>query len=500
MRGKILATLWGVTATAVMGAGGSLAGASVPPTGTSSAPPTSTAGWAGQTAPVVYLPQTTAALDAIGATPWRQLGWDGLGVVVAVVDTGFAGWDGAARDGLVPVAPAGDQRSGDIDRCDRGLADRSHGTDSATVIHHVAPKAELIRVCVDDAADLAAATSALIERGDVDIVNMALGFYNGGPGDGSGETASPDDSARRAIAAGMVWVNAAGNEAQRHHRALFTDADADGMHEFAMGDELGRFTVPPGAEVEIFLRWSQWDGGMPTDSFRLCLTVSESDPLDCVVAAQPERATPTTGLALTNPRSTLVSFSLGVMRVRGTGMPRLDLFFTEANGWEFPDAAASLVEPAAVDGVLSVGAACSGGRVIHPAGSQGPTLDGRTGVSLVGPAGTVAELAAPGFDCRRAAGATAVAAPYVSGAVALLAEAFPDFNGAQLRAELLARAEASSDPGAPGADPIFGSGMVALGAAPPLPAWPALPAPGPPLGASGAGTAPNLEPCWRPWT
>ena len=127
-------------------------------------------------------------------------------------------------------------------------------------------------------------------------------------------------------------------------------------------------------------------------------------------------------------------------------------------------------------------------------------MDGRTGVSLVGPAGTVAELAAPGFDCRRAAGATAVAAPYVSGAVALLAEAFPDFNGAQLRAELLARAEASSDPGAPGADPIFGSGMVALGAAPPLPAWPALPAPGPPLGASGAGSAPNPESCWRPWT
>ena len=120
MAGKILAALWGVTAIAVMGAGGAIAGAS---------------------APVVYLAQTTVALDAIGATPWRQLGWDGLGVVVAVVDTGFAGWDGAARDGLVPVARAGgDQRSGDIDRCDRGLADRSHGTESAAVIHHVAPQ------------------------------------------------------------------------------------------------------------------------------------------------------------------------------------------------------------------------------------------------------------------------------------------------------------------------------------------------------------------------
>ncbi len=61
MAGKILAALWAMTATAVMGAGGPQAGASVLPT--------STTGWAGQTAPVAYLPQTTAALDAIGATP-----------------------------------------------------------------------------------------------------------------------------------------------------------------------------------------------------------------------------------------------------------------------------------------------------------------------------------------------------------------------------------------------------------------------------------------------
>ncbi len=432
---------------------------------------------------------TDALLGAIGAESWRRTGWDGLGVVIAVIDTGFAGWDAAASTALLPAADP----LRDINRCDAGLSARSHGTDSAALIHHVAPKATLVRVCIDDAADLAAATTALIEAGDIDIVNMALGFYNGGPGDGTGGPGSPDDSARRALAAGLVWVNAAGNEAQRHTAGFFSDPDNDSFHNFAGEDELGRFTVPPGSDVEIFLRWSEWGQVPPADSFRLCLTVEEATAVDCLPAAQPERSTPTSGLALTNPRTEPVSFSLAIQRTRGTGTPRLDLFFTEANAWEFPDPGSSLVEPATVPGVLSVGAACPGSSLApHPASSHGPTLDGRTGVSLVAPAGTAAQLADPAFDCASSQRATTVAAPHAAGALALLAEAFPFLHGAALTERLLATTAAAGDPGAAGPDPVFGHGLLALGDPPPLPVMAGSPSqPSSPPGSEAEPSAPT---------
>lgn len=404
------------------------------------------------------------SLAASGVSTWQQAGYGGAGTVVALVDTGFAGWERAQDAGQVPAVAPED----DLDHCDLGFAERPHGTATASVIHSVAPGARLIRVCIDDAMDLAAATTWLIERGDVDIINMALGFYNTGPGDGTGGPGSPDDSVRRALAAGIVWVNSAGNEAPFHYRGTFADADADGRNEYAgTDDEYGRFEVPAGADVEVFLRWDQW-GAAPTDVFRLCFTIDEGGSLNCVEAAQPERSTPTTGVAFTNTRSESVTFYVAITRVRGNGSPLLDLFFTEAGDWEHPVAASSLVEPAAVPGIVAVGAACSDTGRVQPVSSQGPTADGRAGISLVAPGVTVSGLFDPTADCQGGYGGTSAAAPHVSGALALLKQADPVARGPQLVRTLLGRTELASDPGDPGVDPIYGHGMISLGTPPPF--------------------------------
>lgn len=408
------------------------------------------------------------SLGASGVSTWQRAGYGGSGTTVAVIDTGFAQWETARAAGQVPAVASGD----DLDYCDLGFGGRPHGTATASVIHGVAPGARLVRVCIDDAMDLAAATTALLGRGDIDIVNMALGFYNTGPGDGSGGPGSPDDSVRRALAGGLVWVNSAGNEAPLHYRGAFADVDGDGLGEFngpaGTGDEYGRFVVPAGTDVEVFLRWNQWGPTAPTDVFRLCFTITDGGTLNCVDAAQPERTTPTTGVAFTNRRTEAVTFYVAIKRLRGVASPQLDLFFTEASSWEHPVATASLVEPAAVDGIVAVGAACSDTGTVQPVSSQGPTADGRAGVSLVAPGVAVSGLFDPTADCQGGYGGTSAAAPHVSGALALLKQADPAARGSQLVDTLLGRTEEASDPGDPGVDPIYGHGMISLGTPPPF--------------------------------
>ena len=58
---------------------------------------------------------------------------------------------------------------------------------------------------------------------------------------------------------GLVYVQAAGNQALQHWDGVFTDADADGWHEFAPGTEINRLKdgalVSAGTPLPIYLRW-----------------------------------------------------------------------------------------------------------------------------------------------------------------------------------------------------------------------------------------------------
>jgi hypothetical protein len=380
-----------------------------------------------------------------------------------VIDTGFGDWDSAAAQGEVPPASA----TRTIDLCDAGLDRKNHGTGTSEVLYDVAPEADLLRVCIDDALDLAEVVGQLPALG-VSVVNMSLGFYNTGPGDGNGGPGSPDDSVRRAMAAGITWVNSAGNEARSHWSGPFTDPDGDGFGAWAGTDQLASFTAPPGETFELYLRWDEWPRRVGGDDFELCLTVDESVPVTCLGNIPPTKGTPTTGVALTNPRTTPVTFSVAVHRRAGDGDPRLDFFVKGGRDFEYPVEASSLLDPAAVPGVLAVGALCPDTGVIQPTSSRGPTADGRVGVSLVAPGAVSGLLFGPVEDCHSGYGGTSAAAPHVAGAVALMRQYLPHAPSADLVAELLARAERGADLGAPGVDPTYGHGELDLGPVPPF--------------------------------
>ena len=133
---------------------------------------------------------------------WHGAGWTGQGIRIGVLDSSFAGSStllGSELPTAVTVA------SFHAEGLERGT--NKHGTAVAEIIHDVAPGAEL--VLVNAGADRLSEAVDFFIAEDVDVINLS-GGWSVGPFDG---TADQDIQANRAIDAGIVWVNAAGNEA-----------------------------------------------------------------------------------------------------------------------------------------------------------------------------------------------------------------------------------------------------------------------------------------------
>ena len=159
---------------------------------------------------------TQPALTAIGALTAQARGYDGAGVVVAVIDTGVvasspalagrlvAGWDFVGGD-----ADPTDVANG-VDEDRDGLVDEGvgHGTFVASLILAVAPQASImpLRVLNSDsigtASALARAVQYAIDHG-ADVINFSGGL--------AGESSVIVQAAENAKAAGVHVVSACGN-------------------------------------------------------------------------------------------------------------------------------------------------------------------------------------------------------------------------------------------------------------------------------------------------
>ena len=192
-------------------------------------------------------------VGAVNADAWHALGITGDGVKVAVIDTGFAGLAAAKASGDLPADVT------TVDHCSGGFATASeHGTAVAEIVHEMAPAAELVLMCIGTEVDLAQAVDDAKARG-VDVINHSVGWLNAGRGDGTGRPGSPDAIVADAAAAGILWVNSAGNEAMTHWSGTFVDG-GDGFHDFGGGDLGNSFFVGEGDVACVVLKWDDWPG------------------------------------------------------------------------------------------------------------------------------------------------------------------------------------------------------------------------------------------------
>ena len=200
-------------------------------------------------APVAF--QTTSeGVSGSGAPAWHAAGRTGAGVKVAILDVGFSGYWYLMGTEL-PQIPEANIRSfsGDIAGGDEG-----HGTAVAEIVHDLAPQAELFLVNFSNEVELENAVDWLIEQ-RVHVINTSWGYPCGGPLDGSGFVNS---LVERAANAGIVWVAAAGNFAQRHWSGTFNDSNGNAWHNFAAPEDANTVYLNSGEELRVCLEWDDW--------------------------------------------------------------------------------------------------------------------------------------------------------------------------------------------------------------------------------------------------
>ena len=429
------------------------------------------AGHAGVTA--VRLPLRPIAADQItgkgvaiiGADEWHTAGFTGDGSRIAIVDIGFEGYEALLGSELPDSVEVHSCRE-DGDITAGGV---THGTAVAEIVHEVAPDASLYLINFDTEVEFADCVDWLVEMG-IGIVNMAIGYFASGPGDGSGFI---NDIVDVATAQGVLWVNSAGNEAQQHWLGPWNDPDADDFLNFLEDDETNYVDARAGSFITVVLKWDD-PFGTACNDYDLYLF----DPAATTIVAGSEdfqdfctsgfESFPIEAFSYEVPETGRYHIVIGSFDTNGQATFHLYALTQSCPVLQYCVSSNSLLEPADNAGVLTVGAVpWNDTGNIESFSSQGPTDDGRIKPDIVAPDG-VSNVTFGSFF------GTSAAVPHVSGAAALVKQWQPAWDQNDIREFLLSRA---IDIDEPGLDNVTGNGLLDLGMPKPTPTPTSTPTP-----------------------
>ena len=215
----------------------------------------------------------------------------------------------------------------------------------------------------------------------VDVVVHSNSFLTG-PFDGTSEPARAVDRAR---AAGILWVNSAGNYAGRHWAGDAGDAGRDGFADIGQGGAIP-FSLPPGTSMGATLSWRGCARGVTavpaqSASFEVVVTDGSAVPSCSRAAGAMPRARCRAehcrrrGAHLCVPRA--AGGRLAALRVRAVRAGSGPAGAT-------PCRPRACRRPGDAAGAFAVGAADWRDDSLADYSSQGPTDDGRLKPELVG--------------------------------------------------------------------------------------------------------------------
>jgi hypothetical protein len=415
-----------------------------------------------------------------GADALQRSGHDGTGIVIAVLDQAF----GAASrlDALAgtELPPLDRQHRLTFDQT-YGLAGRDynanssrHGEFVSEIVYDMAPGATywFINYHTTDEFGLAADYIANVLKPDIVVHSNSFLF---GPFDGTGWFARKVDAA---AAAGVLWINSAGNYRLRHWEGAWSDADGDGNLDVPGDGNAFAVNLPATARPACDLSWA---GANPADTGSYYHLELYQDAGLTVPVLDKRTGLPiqSSGLdALPDPHADMPPGAIATagryyVAVRRVGTPpttRLTLYCRMDLSRTADVTASSSPTPGDAVGAFSVGAFDATTLLPESYSSEGPTDDGRLKPDIAAPTNVHITPGDPEDEAVNSCGGTSCATPHVGGAAALIWADVAAAGGSgsvaqRVRAQLTAQA---LDIGAPGPDTVFGAGRLRLDLAAPV--------------------------------
>lgn len=447
--------------------------------------------------PAILARSLIGATDTEELTPsladqWHAAGLDGSGVTIGNIDGGYAGfasrqatndWPSGAQLTTVDLSGLGFGAGSQADPND------AHGTSTMEINYDMAPGAQFVAYHVLTLGDWYQALTQAHGDG-VDIASVSLGAPLNGVGDGT--ECPPNfpppcgtiaEGAGIAKAAGVLVVNAAGNERDSHWGGLYVNAG--GFHNFGGTITLqSSVCVPAGAGLQATLYWDDWTsvnhdydlilmrlqvvGGNPA----FVQYASSSNPQTGMVGFQTPEEIIQVAASGTSPGCP-AGFSNYGYRIRRINAPtnrNLQLFAglplfnpVPARSLGFPADSPNVFSVAAVDVFTTAQEVYSSeGPVLGPGGTLAASAILKPDLAQVAnvhtQAGIVGHMLNPnGFP--ELFNGTSSATPHAAGLAALVLQSNPGLDVNQLADELRSIAS-DTDLGASGFDFQYGYGLL----------------------------------------
>ena len=389
-------------------------------------------------------------VPASNALASHQLGWFGAGAKVAIIDAGFAGY--ATKQAIGELPPQ--VRTADF--CGGRLTQATeHGTAVAEIVYEMAPSAQLYLICYAGDVGFQQAEAYAKAQG-AQIITHSGSFFNAGRGDGI--TGSPGAVVADARNSNILWINSAGNSAQRHWAGTWTDPNANAFDNFSPTDEGQTVFIGRGDDFCAFLKWDEWP--VAANDFDLLLAISSTGQFVAAsqlrqVGAQP----PTEEFCYTNNTGTAQNFAVFVQGVHVVSAPRMDLYVRNVDPpLEYLTPDSSVGDPGASPLAFTIGAVCWKDNALEPYSGRGPTIDGRVKPDIAGQDSQSSSTYGAFTACGQSGfTGTSASAPTVAGAAALVKQLNPTFDANAIQAFLEQNAV---DLGDVGKDNAYGSGAL----------------------------------------